>query len=172
MKKNRFITSLILVIAILSFCAVSFAAEMKAPTSAAPKAGTTSPVSKAGMTSPVPPKPNFGMIAGTVTSVNNVDPANVKLTVKNDADGTVHILSITPWTNITKVTDVSELKEGEQVRIMSSKNTAIFSLGSHDCRRPFFPAISSENTASLKKFNAPFNDFSRKVIFSFLKILN
>lgn len=112
MKNNKFIASLTLAIAVLSFCAVSSAAEKKTTTTAAPKAGAILPT---------PPKPNFGMFAGTIASIDNADPANVKLTVKNDADGAIHTISVTPWTNITKVTDISELKEGEQVRMMTRK---------------------------------------------------
>ena len=108
----------IIVIVVLSFCAVSFAAAMKEPATTAKKVTQTINSPQSG---PVPQKPNFGMIAGTVTSVNSTDPANVKLSVKNDADGTVHTIAVTPWTNITKVTDISELKEGEQVRMMTRK---------------------------------------------------
>ena len=61
------------------------------------------------------------MIAGTVVNIDNADPANVKLQVKNDADGSVRTVTVTPWTNITKVTDISELKAGEAVRMMTRK---------------------------------------------------
>jgi hypothetical protein len=70
----------------------------------------------------VPPlKSSFGMITGTLLKVDNADPANVKLEVKNDADQTTHVISLTQWTNVTKVTDVSELKVGETVRAMTRK---------------------------------------------------
>ncbi len=112
MSKKLFAVVLAVIFAASIVGVTAFAAEKKITTTAAPKAGATRSI---------PPKPNFGMIAGTITSIDNADPANVKLTVKNDADGTVRTISVTPWTNITKVTDVSELKEGEQVRMMTRK---------------------------------------------------
>ncbi len=90
------------------FAASEKAAAKPAPTTAAAPA---KPVAK----------PNFGMIAGTIISVDNVDPNNVKLQVKSEADGAIRTVTITPWTNITKVTDVSELKTGETVRLMTRK---------------------------------------------------
>ena len=49
------------------------------------------------------------------------DPANVKLEVKNEADNTTHIVELTPTTNVMKATDVSELKAGDNVRVMARK---------------------------------------------------
>ncbi|MDD5136177.1 MAG: hypothetical protein PHX20_00590 [Candidatus Omnitrophica bacterium] len=97
----------------LNLSAVSFAAEKKAAT----PAHTEKTPAKA----PASPRANFGMVAGTLTAIDNSDPANVKVTVKNDADGSTRTISVTPWTNITKVTDISELKTGEQVRMMTRK---------------------------------------------------
>ncbi len=67
------------------------------------------------------PRANFAIITGSITKIDNSDPNNIKLEVTNDADGTAHTISITPWTNVTKVTDVSELKSGDTVRVMSRK---------------------------------------------------
>jgi len=61
------------------------------------------------------------MIAGTIISIDNADPNNVKLQVKNDADGAIRTVMVTPWTSVTKVTDPSELKAGETARIMTRK---------------------------------------------------
>ena len=97
---------------VLALSAVSFAADQKAKTPA---------VTKTAPARPAHPKANFGMIAGTITSIDNTDPANIKLQVKNEADGSSRTISVTPWTNITKVTDVSELKIGEPVRMMTRK---------------------------------------------------
>ena len=101
----------------ISFCTASFATDTK--TVGTKTAGATA--QKAVPKMPVPPKPNFSMIAGTITSIDNSDPSNVKISVKNDADGSSHIVTVTPWTNITKVTDVSDLKTGEPIRMMARK---------------------------------------------------
>ena len=66
-------------------------------------------------------RPNFAIIFGKITKIDNSDPAKPKLEVKNDAEGTTHKVDITPWTNVTKVTDISELKTGDSVRILARK---------------------------------------------------
>ncbi|MFA5142717.1 MAG: hypothetical protein WC522_00935 [Candidatus Omnitrophota bacterium] len=100
----------------LNLSVLSFAADKKAT-----EKTTAATVQKATAKAATPPRANFGMIAGTITSIDNADPANVKLTVKNDADGSVRTVAVTQWTNITKVTDISELKTGESVRMMTRK---------------------------------------------------
>ena len=67
------------------------------------------------------PRANFAIITGSITKIDTADPNNVKLEVVNDADKTTHTVAVTPWTNITKVTDITELKAGDTVRIMSRK---------------------------------------------------
>lgn len=64
---------------------------------------------------------DFNMIAGTLVSVDSSDPVNAKLIVKNEKDGTTHTLYVMPWTNITRSAEISELKAGENIRIMSRK---------------------------------------------------
>lgn len=112
---DRKVFSVIVTVAfiVLTFSAVSFAADQKAPAAA--------DLVKAVPGRPIPPKANFGMISGTILSIDNADPANIKLQVKNDADGSTKTVSVTPWTNITKVTDISELKTGEPIRMMTRK---------------------------------------------------
>ena len=66
-------------------------------------------------------RPNFSVIFGNITKIDNTDPAKPKLEVKSDIDGATHIIEITPWTNVTKATDASELKAGDTVRIMARK---------------------------------------------------
>ena len=112
MNKKSFVAMVTVFLVVLSICTISFAAEKKTAASTASKA-----VSKM----PAPAKANFSMLAGTIASIDTADPANVKIMVKNDADGTVRTVSVTPWTNITKVTDISELKAGDQVRMMTRK---------------------------------------------------
>ncbi len=117
MDKKAFAVSLIIAFVALIFTSVSFAAVKKAATAPAPaiQKVATAPAM------PAAPKANFGMLAGTVSSVDNKDPANIKLLIKSDADGSVHTVFVTPGTNVTKVTDVSELKPGEPVRMMTRK---------------------------------------------------
>ncbi len=66
-------------------------------------------------------RPNFVIVFGAITKIDTSDQAKTKLEVKSDMDGASHIVEITPWTNVTKVTDVGELKAGDTVRIMARK---------------------------------------------------
>ena len=115
MSKRILFAVLVVAVCVLTVSAVSFAAEAKKP--------ALSPVTPGpqGM-KPQMPKPAFSMIGGTVVGIDTADPANVKVEVKNDADGTTHLISVTPMTNINKVTDISELKAGDAVRVMSKKS--------------------------------------------------
>ncbi|MDO8525971.1 MAG: hypothetical protein Q7S07_05755 [Candidatus Omnitrophota bacterium] len=111
MNKNVFI-ALLVTAGLLVLPAASFAADKKTAAPAAEKAAAKMPV---------PPKANFGMLVGTIASINSADPANIKLEVKNTADGSMRTVLVTPWTNITKVTDASELKTGDPIRMMTRK---------------------------------------------------
>lgn len=64
-------------------------------------------------------RPTFAVLFGSVTKIDTADPAKTKLEIKSEADGTTHTVELTPWTNVTKVTDVSELKSGDNVRLMT-----------------------------------------------------
>jgi Cu/Ag efflux protein CusF len=119
MDRNKILIALAAVALAFSFTSVSFAADKKTTDKKATEKTTSS--QKTAAIAAAKAKANFGMLAGTVTSINNSDPANVKLSVKNDADGSMHTVMVTPVTNITKVTDISELKTGEQVRMMTRK---------------------------------------------------
>ena len=100
------------------FCAASFAMAADVAKKAAPAApGMTAENTARQM----PPKSEFSMITGKVENVDSSDPANVKITVKNDKDGSSRTLAVMPWTNITKSSDISELKTGEAVRVMARK---------------------------------------------------
>jgi Cu/Ag efflux protein CusF len=83
-----------------------------APAAAAARAPVTAPAAR---------RPNFTIIFGSITKIDNSDPTKPRLEVKSDMDGASHVIDLTPWTNVTKVTDVSELKPGETVRIMARK---------------------------------------------------
>lgn len=105
----------------ITFADSAFAAEAQKQ---AGKAMVNAPAGKvpAGPdgTKPVP-RPNFNMVFGTVSKIDTSDAANVKLEIKSAADDKMQTVSVVPWTNITKVTDMSELKTGDNVRVMSRK---------------------------------------------------
>ncbi|MCX5679552.1 MAG: hypothetical protein NTZ95_02640 [Candidatus Omnitrophica bacterium] len=108
-----------LVLAVLViFCAANFAMAADKTKKAVPAASDKAPVTT---TRQMPPRPEFSMMAGKVESVDSSDPTNVRITIKNDKDGTSHTLTVMPWTNITKSTELSELKTGEAVRVMGRK---------------------------------------------------
>ncbi len=68
-----------------------------------------------------PMRSNFVMMLGSVSKIDASNPASIKVEVKDDRDGQVHIVEVTPATNVTKVTTVSELKAGDAVRVMARK---------------------------------------------------
>jgi len=61
------------------------------------------------------------MFGGTIEKIDTADPANIKIQVKDDASGISRTISVVPWTNVTKVTDASELKTGDAIRVMVRK---------------------------------------------------
>ena len=68
-----------------------------------------------------PTAPAFNVVPGSITKINTADPAKPTIEVKNDKDNTMHVIEITPFTNIAKMTDISELKAGDEVRVMTRK---------------------------------------------------
>ncbi len=64
-------------------------------------------------------RPAFNFITGSVTKIDTSDAANPVIEVKSDKDGKTHVIKLTPNTNIIKVTELSELKSGDAVRVMS-----------------------------------------------------
>ena len=112
----------VLVLAVLAvFCAASFAMAADTAKKTAPVAAAAPGMTAGNTARPMPPKSEFSMISGKVEKVDSSDPANVKITVKNDKDGASHVLTVMPWTNITKSSEISELKTGEAVRVMARK---------------------------------------------------
>jgi Cu/Ag efflux protein CusF len=113
--------ALILITAVV-FCAVSAGLAMAAEKAAAEKPAAAAGGPKAPATPPKPlPRANFSMLYGSVTKVDSADPNSVKLEVKNEADGATHMVEVIPATNVTKVTEISEIKVGDNVRIMARK---------------------------------------------------
>lgn len=66
-------------------------------------------------------KSGFSMILGSVSKIDTADPSRIKIEVNDERDNQLHIVEITPSTSITKVTDISELKAGDAVRVMARK---------------------------------------------------
>jgi len=99
---------------------ISIAADKESPKKA-PAAGAPMANPAKIMPGKAMPRANFSMLYGTITKIDTSDPANPKLEVKNEADNTTHTVELTPATNITKVTEISELKTGENVRVMARK---------------------------------------------------
>lgn len=113
---KKFFVSLAVLAVFLTFSLIAFSAEEASPAAkntAVKKLGNDPMIAAANA--------KFDMISGTVTAINTADPANVTIDVKKDSDGTVHTIQVSPWTNITKITDVTELKAGETVKVMSRK---------------------------------------------------
>jgi len=130
--KNRILVGIFAMSLLLNLSVIASAAEEKGTINPAIPAQPTAlkkPVAQTPGPAQAPVKSAFGMIVGTLTKIDTADPANVKLEVKSDRDNTIHVISIMPWTNITKISDVSDLKIGEAVRIMArnmdNKETAM-----------------------------------------------
>lgn len=103
------------IVAVVVFCftaaCLSYAADEKPVVTAPSK-------SPAGTVPPAMKRPAFGFLSGSLTKIDNSDPNNTNIEIKSDKDGTTHVIKITPYTNIVKITDLTELKTGETVRIM------------------------------------------------------
>ncbi len=111
-----------LILAILAvFCAASLATAAVEAKKAAPAKRAEPGVTAANTARQMPPKSDFSMLTGKIEKIDTSDPANVRITVKNDKDGTSRTITVMPWTNITKSSDISELKTGEAVRVMARK---------------------------------------------------
>jgi len=106
----------------VAFCfatiGISFAAEKEAAKPAAVPSVAGPARATAGR---MMPRSNLSILYGAIIKIDKADPANVKLEVKNEADNTTHIVELTPDTKVTKATDVSELKAGDNVRVMARK---------------------------------------------------
>lgn len=102
------------------FCAASFAMAADEAKKAVP--AMQKPAAGQAIARQMPPKSDFSMISGKVEKIDSSDPANVRITVKNDKDNTSRTLTVMPWTNITKSAEISDLKTGEAVRVMARKS--------------------------------------------------
>ncbi|MCX5678468.1 MAG: hypothetical protein NTY76_05095 [Candidatus Omnitrophica bacterium] len=66
-------------------------------------------------------KSGFSMILGNISKIDTADPSRIKIEVNGERDNQLHIVEIAPSTSVTKVTDISELKVGDPVRVMARK---------------------------------------------------
>ena len=67
------------------------------------------------------PRSDFSMIFGTISKIDNSDPANPKIQVTSEMDSKTHEVAVTQWTNVTKMTYFADLKTGDTVRVMVRK---------------------------------------------------
>lgn len=68
-----------------------------------------------------PMRTNFAMLFGSISKIDNKDPSKPVLEIKSETDNVTHRIELTPLTSITKFTDISELKTGDEVRVMTRK---------------------------------------------------
>ncbi|MCM8790886.1 MAG: hypothetical protein NC938_04210 [Candidatus Omnitrophica bacterium] len=72
---------------------------------------------------------NINMLFGSITNIDAKDPSNIKVEIMSETDGKTQIVEVNQATTITKVTDASELKKGENARVMfkrvDDKNVAM-----------------------------------------------
>jgi len=118
---KKFAIMLLAVVFCVSCAGVSLAQNKEAAKPVVAKTAAVSPAKAMPMPGKTMPRANFTMLYGAITKIDNSDPASVKLEVKNEADNTTHIVEVSPSTNVTKATDISELKTGENVRVMARK---------------------------------------------------
>lgn len=120
--KKLVICSLVVVLA-LTFSAIAFGAdkEASAPQTKQVQMGPKMVPGQPPMGPRNAMKSNFNMMLGTVSRIDTTDPANVKVELKDERDGKMHTVEVTPATNVTKMTEISELKVGDSVRVMARK---------------------------------------------------
>lgn len=116
---KRVFIGLLIICALVTLSSVAFAETKQAATTKAPAVKAVPQVAQAAGKAPV--RPNFVIIGGAVTKIDSSNPDLQTIEVKSDTDNTVHTLNLTPYTNIVKATDISELKVGDNVRVMTRK---------------------------------------------------
>jgi Cu/Ag efflux protein CusF len=114
--KNLFVALIIASFVVLGLTGPVFSQDSKSGS------GAVTATEKAPMPQYTPSKPSKPMatvLFGSVTKIDNANPADVKLEVKSIADDSIHIVDVPAQVNIVKVTDLSELKTGDTVRVMA-----------------------------------------------------
>jgi Cu/Ag efflux protein CusF len=119
--KNLFVALLISTFVITGLTGPALCQDNKAAAKAVAK--TVAPAAeKAPIPQNIPAKPTKPMatvLFGSVSKIDNANPADVKLEIKSMADDSLHVVDVPAQANIVKVTDLSELKTGDTVRIMA-----------------------------------------------------
>lgn len=113
MSRKEVAVIMSVVFCLMGICCMAYAADAKKPTVVRPA------ISKSPAMRPMPS--NTSMFGGTIEKIDTTDPTNIKIQVKDDATGASRTISVAPWTNVTKVTDATELKTGDPVRVMVRK---------------------------------------------------
>ncbi len=114
--KNLFVALIISTFVVVGLSAPAFSQDKK------PAPGTAAVAEKTPMPQSLPTrpvKPMATVLFGSVTKIDNANPADVKLEVKNIADDSIHIVEVPSQANIVKITDLAELKTGDTVRVMA-----------------------------------------------------
>lgn len=106
------------------FTALSYGANKNTPAAKTPKATQVTPMPEDIPKNIVPPiKTNI--LFGEIISI---DQANSTVKIKNTVTSEESTVSYTPTTSVTKVTDMSDLKQGDNIRVIyqdaSGKKTA------------------------------------------------
>lgn len=117
MNNNNVILSLIILVVAMGLCVSSYAEKNVNK----PVEKMTSDVKRNVGADRVKPKVNLRLVTGTVTSIDNSDPKNIKLSIKNEANDDIQTIFVDSKTNFAKITDISELKPGGQVQIIAHK---------------------------------------------------
>jgi len=120
-KMRRYLMFLFVALFCIVMVNASDAAEKTAASnSEAPAAAKTSPT----MRTP-PPYPftrgDIITLFGTLNKIDNSTPGIVKLEVTDNADGKMHSIEAPFQINVAKITDISEMRSGDTVRIMAKK---------------------------------------------------
>jgi len=108
----------------MTLCTIVYAADNKMdvikelPRAAVPTTQSTTPPLRTPMPRPYA-APKLSIVNGTVAKLENADPANARLEVRDDIDGSTKTFKVQQRTAITKVSELSDLKPGDQVRIMA-----------------------------------------------------
>lgn len=121
---NRWLTFAVVVGAALVFAVTVQAAEKKAAPAQIKSEKVSSKAAPAEKAAPAKPiaKPSFNMLSGTISKIDRTDPAMVKIEIIDERDSLPHTIEAAPMTSVTKVTDLSELKDGDAIRVMA-RNT-------------------------------------------------
>lgn len=114
----------------------------------------TTPKNPAPVNYPQAPKIRFRNISGSIVKIDRAKDA-VKVDVKNNFDNTINTIIVAPETNITKLTDASDLKTGDTVQVISKtmddKEVALSIAYGKLLKTPQPPKVKTVQTPSNKQ---------------------